>query len=158
VKPSQERCYEQLDFRNALCSYFDAIIVHDQQMHWTNVPSASSRYINERFKPVFFEVCKLVNDIESHQLHVRRLAKLMDEFSKMLISSGDFTQKQLSAFWANGRHSNCEITMHSTRLKFMGARTLSAIVADAASSRRKPDRPCHRRPSANGPVFPRLRK
>jgi hypothetical protein len=147
----RERYYEQLAFRNALCSYFEAIIIHDDKMHRRTNPSTPSRYMNERFKPVFFEVCKLVNDIESRQLHVRRLAKLMDEFSEMLISSASFTQKELSAFWAEGEHSGSTTQIDSLRLKRIGAKTLSVIVEHAAGSRQKPNRPRSGQSTSHGP-------
>ena len=132
---------DQLALRNALSGYFATVTIHHQRTYRSAHPSACPRYTYEKFKPVFDEFFKLVNDVKSHQIHVRRLAKLMNDFTEMLISSASFTQKDLSAFWPEADNSDTTIRIHSARLKRMGARTLSAIVEDAAASRQKPHRP-----------------
>ena len=139
----RERYYEQLALRNALSAYFERITSA------TGSTPLRDRY--ENFKPVFDEFFKLVNNVESHKLNVRRLAKLMDQFSETLMSSGSFTQRELSAFWADNSDSTFRI--HSARLKRMGATTLSAIVEQAATSRRTSSRPRSRQSAGNSPRF-----
>jgi hypothetical protein len=158
VRLSEKRYYEQLAFRNALIDYFAKITGHHEEVQRRASPSTSPRDVYERFKPVFDEVFNLVNHEESgrmsHKLNVRQLAKLMDEFSEMLISSASFTQKELSAFWAEDDHSESTTRIDSARLKRMGARTLSAIVEVAASSQQRPHRSRRRRPGINHRLVP----
>jgi hypothetical protein len=154
VNSHRERYWEQLELRNALSGYFATITIHYQELYKSSNPSASTRYTYEKFQTVFDEFFKLVNNVESHKLNVRRLAKLMDEFSATLISSGAYSSKELSAFWADSDHPNATIKIHSERLKRMGTRTLSKIVADADSAQRGPGRPGTQRPRTDRPVVP----
>jgi len=109
--------------------------------------------MNEQFKPVFWEYCRLVNNVESRKLNLRALTKLMDSFSESLISSGLYREEELSAFWAAVDDPQ-KLAIHSVRLKKMRATTLSKIVAGADSAQRRPSRPGSQRPKTNRPVGP----
>jgi hypothetical protein len=145
VKARQQRVYyKRLEFRNALCSYFTAIIAHDEKMQRKANQSIPPKYINEKFKPTFFEFCRLVNHVEagrfSHKLKVRSLSKLLNDFSETLISSGSVALNELSACWVEGGLSDSTIKAHSERLKRMGATVLSEIVEHAAGLGQEPHR------------------
>jgi len=111
--------------------------------------------MNERFKPVFWEYSRLVNDVKSGKLNLRAIAKLMDSFSESLMSSGLYREEELSAFWA-AIDDPQKIAIHSVRLKKIGASMLSKIVAGADRAQRRPSRLGSQRPTTNRPTVPKL--
>jgi len=148
-----DRYWEQWELRSRLGSYFASIEVDDHERFRRSNPSAPPGYMNENFKPVFWEYSRLVNDVKSRKLNLRELTKLMDSFSETLMSSGLYRREELSAFWAAGDDPQ-KLAIHSVRLKKIGAKTLSRIVAQAESAERGPGRPGKQPPKINRPVSP----
>jgi hypothetical protein len=150
--PYSDRYWEQWELRGRLGIYFASIEVDDLGRFRRNNPLAPPGYINETFKPVFWKYRRLVNDA-SGKLNLRTVAKLMDSFTETLISSGMYSQDELSAFWA-AMDDPQKLAIHSVRLKKLGTSTLSRIVADADSVQRGSGRPGNQRPKTNRPTGP----
>ena len=125
--PYSDRYWEQWELRGRVGIYFASIEVDDLGRFRRNNPSAPPGYMNEKFKPVFWEYRRLT-DAKSRKLNLRAVAMLMDSFSETLISSGLYRQDELSAFWA-AMDDPQKLALHSVRLKKLGASTLSRIVA-----------------------------
>jgi hypothetical protein len=150
--PYSDRYWEQWELRSRLGSYFASIEVDDLGRFRRNNPSAPPGYMNENFKPVFWEYCRLT-DVKSGKLNLRALAKLMDLFSESLISSGLYRQDELSAFWA-AIDDPQKLAIHSVRLKKLRASTLAGIVARAESMGRRPGRPGSQLSKSQRPLVP----
>jgi hypothetical protein len=148
-----DRYWEQWELRNRLGHYFASIEVDDHERFRRSNPSAPPGYMNEQFKAVFWEYCRLVNNVKSRKLNLRALTKLMDSFSESLMSSGLYREQELSAFWAAVDEPQ-KIAIHAVHLKKMGAKTLSRIVGHAESAGRGPGRPGKQQPKISRPVGP----
>ncbi|MGA8555980.1 MAG: hypothetical protein WB630_16320 [Candidatus Acidiferrales bacterium] len=146
-----DQYWKQLELRGRLGSYFASIEVDDLARFRRNNPSAPPGYMNEAFKPVFWEYCRLA-DARSRKLNLRALAKPIDSFSERLMASGLYREEELSAFWATVDDPQ-KIATHSAHLKQMGAKTLSVIVGRAARIDEGPRRPDNRSQPTSGPRF-----
>jgi hypothetical protein len=151
----QDGYLEYLNLVFCLSKFFMVIQEHDRVRRREANPSARVGYINPKFEPTFQRLCKLLHHSESRTLNIRPLAKLMNEFSEMLISSGIYRPEELSAFWAMMDEPQ-KIALHSLRFKKAGASTLSSIVADADRAQERPSRPGSQRPKADRPTVPKL--
>lgn len=145
------RYSENMKLRFDLSNYFMRIHIQDAEVHRESNPSADERYMNDKFQPTFLVACRLINNAPPHKLNLRPLAKLMDQFSEMLISAGTYSQEELSTFWATPANLK-EIEIQSARLKEMGAGTLSAIVAHSPGPQRGPHRPGSRQSTNKRPT------
>ena len=147
---SHDRYLENLNLVFHLSDFFMIIHEHDRAKHKEVNPSARAGYMNPKFEPTFQTLCKLLHHSESSTLNIHPAAKVMNEFSEMLISSGAYKNDDLSGFWAaTDRSDRC--AADSARFKKMGASTLSRIVADSDNAQRGPRRPGNQAPKSNRP-------